>query len=622
MKTSRRGFVKLGAVGGAGLAAPGWVRAGEEFLEPVERAYYADTLGEGFRRMTVGLRYRTDPGRYARMLPPGVEPDDDPVVILAFVLNNRQPEGGWGVMYCGPTYNESDSMLAVKYRGNRALLELELQLEQDWGRTAGRSNEGLHKKDGKVRIERVGNRVRASTVRWGELLFAVEGELTDETSHPLYWFRESGWGWLRYRLHLHPDWRQGPLRDRPVELYRLHSFDLGYPSGRVEGPNLPKAFDLATTRVWVNHDNPLNPIAELPVLEVLGASFHEGEDPLRKRTQPRGPEGTGPGTFTPGPVLLETLPPEQFEPWALQYGAYDRPISGGKVWVPDGWPERATAHRLTANELERYRAREAYVLDPIHYVDLQLELDPSLHAQSVPPVCRPGDRPLIRILALDVERSDLSTEPYTELWLLTRCEAGGGPAWFAHAHVIGWGGDVFLGRETFGYPTKLGHPEMASDEVQINILGRRLYRDFFRGVVPLSYEAPTAHDDAFEVLGMQVLGPAGAARADLVGQPWTVHLKRARRADPRFVHLQFPREPGPGQIGLSDPWFEFSSGRVVSAVAGSGTMGRLPGRIISDWPDYVDYFVQRLDGGSDTTSNASFVKPKASDYWRRRYGAS
>ena len=61
MKTTRRGFVKLGAAGGAALALPGWARADEEFLEAVEQAYYADTLGEGFRSMTVGLRYRTDP---------------------------------------------------------------------------------------------------------------------------------------------------------------------------------------------------------------------------------------------------------------------------------------------------------------------------------------------------------------------------------------------------------------------------------------------------------------------------------------------------------------------------------------------------------------------------------
>jgi acetoacetate decarboxylase len=610
--------VKLGAAGGAALALPGWAHADEEFLESVEKAYYADTLGEGFRRMTVGLRYRTDPERYARLLPPGVEPDD-PVVIINFVLNNRRPEGEWGVMYCGPTYNESDSFVAVKYQGNQALLELELQLEQDWGRTAGRSNEGLHKKDGKMRLEREGSRVRASTTRRGQLLFAIEGEVTDQTSHPLYWFREPGWGWLRYRLHLHPDWRQGPLRDRPVELYRLHGADLGYPSGPVEGPNLPKAFDLSRSTVWVNEDFPLNPLCELPVVEVLGASFHEGEDPRQRRTQPRGPEGTSPGPFTPGPVLLETITVEEFEPWSLQYGAYDRPVTAGTAWVPDGWPDRATAMKLSRAEIERYRAREAYALDPIDYVDIQLEVDRELHASSVPPVCEPGDDPLIRILALDVEQNDFSPDGFVELWLLTRCEVGGEAAWFAHAHIIGWGGDVFFGRETFGYPTKLGHPEMRSDQVQVNIRGRRLYRDFFHGVVPLSYDPPAPHEDAFEVLGMQVLGPSGSARADLVGQPWMVHLEHARHADPRFVKVMFPKEPGPGRIGLSDPWFEFSSGRVVSAVAGRGAMKRLPGRIHHDWPDYVDYFVQRIDGGSSTTSNATFLNPKASDYWRERY---
>jgi hypothetical protein len=320
-------------------------------------------------------------------------------------------------------------------------------------------------------------------------------------------------------------------------------------------------------------------------------------------------------------VLLETFTPEEFAPWSLQYGAYDRPISSGKVWVPDGWPEKATAMKLSPAELERYTAREAFTLDPIEYVDIQLEVDRELHAKSVPPVCEPGDDSMIRILALDVERSDFSTDGFVELWLLTRCTASGDPAWFAHAHIMGWGGDIAFGRETFGYPTKLGHPEMARDEIQVNIRGRRLYRDFFHGVVPLSYEDPVVHEDSFEVLGMQVIGPAGSARADLVGQRFTVHLDEARHADPRFVKVSFPKESGPGRIGLSDPWFEFASGRVVLAIAGRGAMRRLPGRIHGDWPDYVDYFVQRLDGGSSTTSNATFLDPKASDYWRERYGS-
>jgi acetoacetate decarboxylase len=645
---TRRGFLGLTAAGGAGLLVGGRLASGEPPSIPaVEDAHYqeirtkflefgatATKAERSYGRITlmVGARYRTDADRIARVLPPPLEPDDDPVVLMTWLVMVDQA-GQEKVISPGPAYNESDVFVAARYKGHRGMWNLQLNLEPDFGRTAGREFEGLRKKDGTVYVNRWGDVVRAHTTRQGRLLGGVETVITDEPAHPLDWPREVGYGWLKYRCLLSPDWRNGPLHpDLPVQLYLLGGFDEGFPTGWPEdgGEALyPRKCDLAKTTIAVDG----LPYGEFPVREVLGVSFQglsrsagEGDAPLSpaRIRVPRGDRltawrSTRAGRWGYLGFLLEELDPEPLQPWAFTIGAYDRPVSGGEMWVPEGWPS-TPGLTLTTEELKRYRSRQSLELGPVDLVDIQYRLDRDTHAATLPEGVRPGEQPLARILALDVRRSDLSTRPFVELWLMTRCELATGPAWYALSHIVQWDGDVLYGRETFGYPSKLGEPEMAFDGVRYSILGRRLKRDFFHGVVPRSLDPATRHEEAFDVLGLQLFTTWEPPRADLIRQPWRLILDEGRSTDPAQVDLTFPRTSGPGRIGFSDPWFELTPVRITSATTGRGRMLRMPGQTLGEVPDWIARSIERFDGRSRDTANVSFINPQVTEAAIRRFG--
>jgi hypothetical protein len=649
MTITRRRFLMSSAGGLAAVTlAPRPLEAEQAVIDEIEDLHAAE-LGRRFPGLAPGrfvafaVRFRTDPGRLARALPPPLEPPDDPQVQLNFYVSFTA-DGQYTPLSAGPTYGESDVMIAARFRGAEGMIWHVLYLPRDAGRLWGREKDLFHKREGVVVVERRGDRVRASTTRRGLLLHGVEAVLTDEPAHPLLWFREPGWGLFNFSCRLHPDWRQGPLRPEPLQLWRLPSggaqlaSDLGFPTGMPdpafveEHPGVvPRACDPAQTRVEVGDPSPLNPLSELPVREVLGASWSDQSlaasgASITRVPVPRGPDRR-PVVGPPFPrQLLAEIEPAEFQQWAHEYQAYDRPISRGRVWVPAGWPESATAFKLAGDEVDRYRSRETLELDPVEVLALELELEPSLHARTLPPQCPPGGRPLLRILALDVGRSDLSTRPFVELWLMTRCELATGPAWYALSHIVGWDGDAIYGRETFGYPSKLGEPKMAFDGGRYQVLGRRMRRTFFRCDAPLGLDRPQRREESLEVIGIQLLPHLDPPRADLLAQPWTLALEKVRRIDLDHLVLDFPDAPGRGRIGLSDPWCELASGRPVAGWAGRGVVRRYPCRILGDLPGFLDYYAERLDGGSAyNADNATFLEPKASqrmiEVFGRRAGA-
>lgn len=85
--------------------------------------------------------------------------------------------------------------------------------------------------------------------------------------------------------------------------------------------------------------------------------------------------------------------------------------------------------------------------------------------------------------------------------------------------------------------------------------------------------------------------------ADLVSQPWKVDIPRARTADVDFVELVVPRDPTPEGFGLTHPWFELEPKRIVSAVAGDGSIDRFPCMTIQNMPDLLRFWRLSVDGG-------------------------
>ncbi len=489
---SRREFFGFAAAGAAFTAM------GDAFAEPlpplaVRGAYYgpmrerlqaagAKPDRQGMLRGLVSCRYHTDPERIARVLPPHLEPDDEPVVMLDWFMILSQPEA-FVAFVPGWTYGEADLFVSCRFEGHPCMLPLALILEQDFGRYAGREGQSLRKKDGQVSIDVVGRTVRAWTTRKGKLVSAIETELTEEPSHPLFWMREVGWGWMRADYRLHPDWRQGPIEGDEVAIWRHFGYDEGYPTGMPEERFLdrtPRACDPAKTKIVLGED-PLTPFAEFPVREILGISFGtgggEGADTREPMAVPRGPDKKlVPTGKNAGRHVVATVSAAEYARWAFVGKGYDRPVTKNRVWVPEGWPERTSAVTLTEAEIVRWRSRESLDLDPAYLVDIELEVSPAKHAATLPPPCEPGDAPRIRILAIRAEASDLTTRPFTELWLLSRCLLEGAPGWYALSHITSWEGDMLFGRETYGYPTKVGDPEVVVDPLHVSLLGRRFHR--------------------------------------------------------------------------------------------------------------------------------------------------
>jgi hypothetical protein len=153
-----------------------------------------------------------------------------------------------------------------------------------------------------------------------------------------------------------------------------------------------------------------------------------------------------------------------------------------------------------------------------------------------------------------------------------------------------------FGRETFGYPSKLGDVEMSCGTSEFQIRGHRLTRDFFR-CRGTTGPAASPHEDRLNVIGIHAPPfREGMPPAKLVSQPWSIRLSKMQRADPGKLAIELPDQDGLGAIGKPDPWFELKPRRLVTASLGRGTMLRGPGQILADFPDFMPYFMERYEG--------------------------
>lgn len=542
------------------------------------------------------LRYRTDPDRIARVLPPGIDPDDTGDVMIDWWV--RYPAPGTENIFYPATYSECGIHVTAKYQGRRGMFQVGMPLDQDWGRTMGRENVGLMKKDGVLGIRREGKVVTGEMRRRGKLLYRIETQVLDEPAHPLYWHRETGFGAFLYRYRLNPDWRQGPLGEEPVELWlRVLAGKTGaYPEELT--PAGPRACNFTQTQFEYIDPSVLDPFCEFPMREIVGMSYNETgyarEDEIAYRAKaPRTPTRI---------ERLQFVDSKAFEPWAMLN--YDRPVTRGRAWIPAGWPEKATAMKLTSEEVQNYRARPSLDLDLARCLDLRWEIDPAVHARTLPPQVQVGTQPQLRIMALRVGTNDISTENFNELWLLSRCESEGAEAWYALGHTVGWEGDVVFGRETFGYPSKLGTIDWRTTGSSDRLLGARMGREFVRMQWSAGGRGDAAGNSDLNVIGLRLhpqyrlMTLAGftepGAQAELISQPWSLQWTDQRSV--RGARLEFPSKSGPGRIGTNDPWFEFATGKVVRAQVGAAVLHRRPAKRLGLMPDYQDYYAERYDG--------------------------
>jgi hypothetical protein len=227
---------------------------------------------------------------------------------------------------------------------------------------------------------------------------------------------------------------------------------------------------------------------------------------------------------------------------------------------------------------------------------------------------------MLRVLAMRVEASDLSPQPFNELFLMSQFELDGQVAYYPIADIVGWHGDVLFGRETYGLPSKMGDVDIEIDDDEVQIQGTRMGRVFFRLQAALSTSASVPADEEMTVVGMngRPFRPGHPMVADLVKQPWQIAHQGSRRVASGSITIELPDAPGKGVIGRPDPWFEFQSCEVRELTLSRVAIGRLPGEIIGEVPKFLPYFVERYDGiaGRDTPkmmaegSHATFLTGK------------
>lgn len=267
-------------------------------------------------------------------------------------------------------------------------------------------------------------------------------------------------------------------------------------------------------------------------------------------------------------------------------------------WSPLSYPTRRVAPltpaRLGEKAFEALQTRKEIQLGPLEACELDIMIPQEAHEAMLPPMCRSGGRPMLKLLGLRVHESELSSEPFQEAWLFAFAIVAGRAGWFAVSHITEPQGDAFYGREAFGYPTKLGSPDIVatplSFDLTINRLGREVAyaRGMFKGF------ATGTSLGQMPVLTLRAK-PGGEA-AEILFQPWTFQGRRSR-VDPATLEVAFPGEKAAGMEQLSDPWSELGPLRplAVSALDGAA-MQRGPAESLLEWAEFGEYYRERCDG--------------------------
>jgi hypothetical protein len=260
--------------------------------------------------------------------------------------------------------------------------------------------------------------------------------------------------------------------------------------------------------------------------------------------------------------------------------------------------------RLSDAELAAYRDRKQIRLGPYDLIDLRLAGAPANRRLALPDNVEIGPQPMLRVMALRVEQSDVSPGPYSEIWLMVQCSVAARRGWYVLSHVTSGDGDATFGRETFGYPTRIGAVQAAVAPEEFRVQASRQDREFFYAEGNSTTRSLGTSLSSIPIFGLRA-GPFAAgddAPGQIIEQGWhyqgqfyTVNLAS--------VLVEFPERPVRGLSGRTDPWFEFKPVQLVSAaVMSHGTMQRGPGQIVAAVADARPFYLERCDGllpGSD-----------------------
>jgi hypothetical protein len=506
-------------------------------------------------------------------------------------LRLEVPDSERAVILQGPV-TECRLLAAVEQEGQPHNLLLARWTSSDASRIHGRESLDENVQQATVSLAREGAVVRASLRRHGIVVHSIETNLTEESTDFI-----AAPNYLVYRYRLHPDATQGPLDLNGIEL-RLVA-----PAEVSSDDSAAKSFrrcDLTATNFRWPEASPLDPYIEFAVSDLSEVLYQEeGSVAVAAAAL----AGNRRSTF------ISKANKTEFEPFALRN--YSRPVSSGDAWRPAGWRETASAFQLQPAELETYRRRGELRLTSFDLIDIRVAVSPETLRPALPAECKISARPSLRVFGLRVESSDVSPEPFFETWLLAQCFAGDEQGWYALSHITTPAGDVTLGRETFGYPSKLGEVDAAISPNEFNLQGRRLGREFLyaEGTVRSLSSGTSLSQIPIIALRTGPFPTDGPAPGELVLQTW-YYQGEYSVADRESLRLELPEKALPGLEARSDPWFEFKPFQVLSATTMiRGAMQRGPGKIIATVADATPYCIERCDGLLPGRAISSAVPP-------------
>lgn len=250
--------------------------------------------------------------------------------------------------------------------------------------------------------------------------------------------------------------------------------------------------------------------------------------------------------------------------------------------------------RLPPARMKALRQQKEIRLGPLEACELDVMIAQEAHEAMLPPMCRSGGRPMVKMLGLRVHESELSPEPFQEVWLFAFAIVAGRAGWFAVSHITEPQGDAFHGREAFGYPTKLGSPDIVATPLDFQITVNRLGREvaYGRGM----FKGFATGTSLGQLPMMTLRAKRGGESAEILYQPWTFQGRRSR-VDPATLEVSFPSAKANGMELLSDPWSELNPLRplAVSAMDGAA-MQRGPAETLLEWDGFAEYYRERCDG--------------------------
>jgi acetoacetate decarboxylase len=229
----------------------GFVKTREE----IERIQAALSEPKFYSAQMVTVEYRTKPEIIRRVLPPGLEPTDTPLV--------RAMIGRWGRSNCVHAFEGGGLYVQARHGDHVGDYCLAMPMSTDAAIIFGRELFGEPKKQATTTLERRGNRIRARCVRYGKPILAIDATMENKEN-----VTEGGFVNFHYKFLPSADGR-GLQWDPALVMATFATKVTHYESGKAK-------LTLGSTI----HD----PLAEIEVVEILGAIYVEGDIDSRCRT--------------------------------------------------------------------------------------------------------------------------------------------------------------------------------------------------------------------------------------------------------------------------------------------------------------------------------------------------